>query len=64
MGKSLYSGLIGITKPTLTFKLKISIYFLIFKVAMGPTLFIHKKNKGITSMTLRNTKGLSSEWPK
>ena len=33
-------------------------------MVMGPTLFIHKTIEGITSMTLRNTKDLSSEWPK
>ena len=33
-------------------------------MVMGPTLFIHKTIEGITSMTLRNTKSLSSEWPK
>ena len=64
LGKSLYLGLIGIVKPTLTFQSNISIYFLRFKVVMGPTLFIHKTIKDITSLTLRNTKGLSSEWPK
>ena len=51
-------------KPTLTFQSKISIYFPRFKVVMGPALFIHKTNKSITSMTLRNTKFLSSEWSK
>ena len=33
-------------------------------MVIGPTLFIHKTIEGITSLTLRNTKGLSSEWPK
>ena len=45
LGKSLYLGSMVITKPTLTFKLKINIYFPMFKVAMGPTLFIHKTMK-------------------
>ena len=33
-------------------------------MVMGSTLFIHKTIEGITSLTLRKTKGLSSEWPK
>ena len=61
LGKNLYLGSIGIT---LTFQSKISIYFPRFKVVMGPTLFIYKTIKGITSMVLRDKKGLSSEWPK
>ena len=64
LGKNLYLKSIGITKPTLTFQSKISIYFLKVQVVMGPTLFSHKTIMGITSLTLRNTKGLSSEWKK
>ena len=50
--------------PALTFQSKIIMNFPRFKVVMGPNLFIHKTIKGITSMTLRNTKGLLIEWPK
>ena len=55
---------VGITKPNLTFQSMIIINYPRFKVVMGPNLFIHKTIKGITSMTLRDTKGLLIEWPK
>ena len=64
MGKNLYLRSKEVIKPTLTFQSNISIYFPMFKVVMRHTLFIHKTIKGITSMTLRNPKGSSSEWPK
>ena len=63
-GKTFYLGSIRIVKPTLIFQSKTNIYFPRFIVVMGPTLFIHKTIEGRTSMTLRNTKGLSNEWPK
>ena len=47
LGKNLYLGSMGIVKPTLTFKSKINIYFLRFKVVMEPTLFIYKTIEGI-----------------
>ena len=56
--KNLYLGSIGIT---LTFQSKINIYFPKFKVVMGRTLFIYKTIEGITTMALRDIKGLSSE---